>query len=349
MSVWWNKISSAAAIINDTIANISEERSVILSLPHDVPEYEYLQERIYDGLRTCNRSFRCLNGDDISAPAEYFYFEDGYLDDNIRMQYRPRPDETKIKFLARCDDAGFNNYLFYVKADRNAVKWVSFINEYNSSLPKRSSPHCVFMLELVGCDCQIPMRKNVEVVNWESYITSYDIEVYSMICSSELKVSAPVKRYIADLAAGLSRGRIELCHELIANGISLADNTAAVMRCTERDMHIDADEIVTDEDINKIMWMAQIKQVFPVIEDARMDYIKAHSAEIEHCLPIQSGYVTYEVPEDVEIGALCYLIVGKSIYATHQEYDALLRLRNARNRLAHIKSISFNELKEIIE
>ena len=97
------------------------------------------------------------------------------------------------------------------------------------------------------------------------------------------------------------------------------------------------------------VWKAQIKNLFPKIEAYREEFAKIYSSEIAMNLPISTSYgEEYELPEEVELGTLYYLAKNKMINISTADYSKLKCFKDARNKLAHLNSLTFNEVNDLL-
>ena len=89
--------------------------------------------------------------------------------------------------------------------------------------------------------------------------------------------------------------------------------------------------------MNHLIWLAQIKTVYPVLEEYREDFVQRHSSAIARHLPITSSYgETYDDPNDVELGTLKYMADNGMLYLSAKEYESLKTNKDARNKLSRL-------------
>ena len=70
--------------------------------------------------------------------------------------------------------------------------------------------------------------------------------------------------------------------------------------------------------------------------------------QIEKQLPIKNDCgEEYCNPNDVEVGMLLHFISSGIIKTTTKEHDLMKRLKEARNMLAHLNTIVFNDVEVI--
>lgn len=95
---------------------------------------------------------------------------------------------------------------------------------------------------------------------------------------------------------------------------------------------------------------AQIKLVFPKLENSRAELIRKYETKIQRFLPIRSsnndkiGRAT-----DLEIGQLFFVRKENraSKITEYTELEMLRKMRDARNTLAHWETLSYKQLKDL--
>ena len=160
-----------------------------------------------------------------------------------------------------------------------------------------------------------------------------------------------IKQYIAEIACCISKDDTELCGMLIENGIKLIQNpnmcVKEALKNTKSDgtsyAQIDHDEILS------CILMSQIKIIFPIIEQFRMQFIKANDSKIRKNLPVTNAFnVKIEEPNDLELSDLCSISRNYMSDFTEEEKAILIKYRNYRNMLAHNNIINWSETTKIL-
>ena len=106
----------------------------------------------------------------------------------------------------------------------------------------------------------------------------------------------------------------------------------------------------SQEEVDTLLWEAQLKYVFPLVENYRRYFVKKYYAFIKAALPINNGYGDQVmVPEEAELGNLMYLVERGGIPVSAEESMELKRYRKARNELAHMNLLSNEELCVILK
>ena len=102
--------------------------------------------------------------------------------------------------------------------------------------------------------------------------------------------------------------------------------------------------------VRAAVWEAQIKLVFPKLENFRVEIIRKYASKLQQYLPIRSSNNdTVDQAADLEIGQLFYICKENSgsRITDYAEFEMLKKMRNARNILAHWDILSYEQLKDI--
>ena len=66
-------------------------------------------------------------------------------------------------------------------------------------------------------------------------------------------------------------------------------------------------------------------------------------------LPIQAPYgEIYSDPKDVELGTLIYMAGSGALILSQNEYEKLNRYKEARNKLSHLGTLTFEEINQLL-
>lgn len=103
-------------------------------------------------------------------------------------------------------------------------------------------------------------------------------------------------------------------------------------------------------DIEMLVWEVQLKYIFPLVESYRKYFISQYNSAIKAVLPISNSYgEDVNLPEDIEIGTLSYLVRKGDITISNREHTELECYRDARNRLAHINPLCNKAVDAILK
>ena len=190
----------------------------------------------------------------------------------------------------------------------------------------------------------IVRKKNINVFSYEKEIGPYDRFTFNMLLSTEFKAGNFFKQYLAELVSNIVENDIELSAECIRYGERFISQPYETLReiCGEDYKGKSRDEIDT------AIWTTQIKLIFPLTETFRRDFIKRKEKLIRAGLPCQTGFgeTVYE-PKEAEIGLL-YFLNARDRWPLHQhEYEQLYLYHEIRNKLAHMGTLSYEQLKQL--
>ena len=124
------------------------------------------------------------------------------------------------------------------------------------------------------------------------------------------------------------------------------------LTCLEK-RHSDGSEFEFEKDENMIqhlIWLSQIKKVYPHLEEYRENFVSKHSEAILKHLPIQASYGEYYTdPKDVELGTLVYMVGSGELFLNSGEYNSLKNHKEARNKLSHLSILDIKEIRELLK
>ena len=341
--LWWSRLANSVRFIENTVDALAESRSVILNMPSDIP----WREKMFDALEEEYNS-RCgkrgIQKDDVSelkvTPGAYLLKK--HFNDAQKKGYWP--GQSIEKYMAGIKKASINNKIIFITGIKNAAaanSWHNSISEYLSNADNEN--HCVFVLVLQNAE--IKAHGNYEIINYGDYVSGYDTLMLCLTILSSERCTDDARQYIAEIANEISCGNAEIASILAKSGIELACNPDSVTRRA----YADAKTGVCDlpDKVNRGVWKAQVKHVFPKLEDYRRELIGEYTKEIQACLPItgSDGEKVHEAV-DVEIGQLVYLAKSYNLLPK-DKYDRLIKMRNVRNRLAHGDPVEFDMLEEL--
>ena len=140
-------------------------------------------------------------------------------------------------------------------------RWAEFVRQYEKAARRADlDRQAMFLLEYAGPAREIPGLEPVRYALGE-----YDCHVFCLEAAGELEGPDWLRQYMAELALRLGGGDPERCAALLAVGEALARDplTAAA----------DLPDPMEREDAESAVRRAQIVQVFPVLEEYRMELI----------------------------------------------------------------------------
>ena len=127
-------------------------------------------------------------------------------------------------------------------------------------------------------------KKGVSKIAYDKEITRFDTYTFCTLAVSGRKLPDFLKNYLAGLAAEVCGSDVELCAECIRRGNyflkepydTIKSIAGSAIRSDGTAFSIRLEEPV----INRLIWKAQLKIVFPVIEDYRGSFVEKYHREI---------------------------------------------------------------------
>ena len=346
--IWWNQVTNAVKFVTDIKDSLLEEKSIILRYSNGMPWRNQLEETIVETVKLQNAEKKFVNITNVDNPGEYLLKE--FCKKEKRAEYRPT--KGYAKFFAESENIVLHDRYLWVRIDDSSCfdKWMTFVSEYIKERRKNENS-AVFILEWVG-NGQISVKKGIKVFSFDDYIGEYDRIVFAVLASSGIKEIPFIKTYIAELVANVVGNDIELCAECIQHYKEFLEDPLAFIKKTMREkVKSDGTCYIYDKDyeeVNHLIWLAQIKTVYPHLEEYREDFVQKHAGYISRQLPIQTSYGdTYTDPKDVELGTLMYMAGSGCLTLSTVEYKKLEMYKEARNKLSHLKTLTIKEINDL--
>lgn len=348
--VWWNHITRAHKFFEDIVKTAVEGNSILLSLPGSVPWKETLIEMIGERLQLENPKNFFQR---ISCPQKDVgqYLLEAYCKKEIRSKYRY--GMSYAQFLGACQETVLNDRYVWVAdiSKEKSEEWLEFIVEYNKSVVNKTP--AVFILEINEEGMERKAKKGIKTIAFNKNIGEYDKYAFCALASSETKCKEYLKSYLAELVSILCSEDVELCAACVENGAEfLKAPYQTIQKVIQNNLRSNGENYQFDkneDEIHNLIWEAQLKVAFPLIEKYRKNIISRYRQVIAKELPIRNGYgQSIKEPEEVEIGVLYYLIGKSSVKISEKEYEEIETYRNARNHLAHMKILDLGVMEQIL-
>lgn len=205
--VWWTHIIKAHKFEEDIVKAAAEGKSVLLSLPENVPWKNTLLDMVEEQLKQENykNAFEY-----VECPKEEpgLFLLNNYCRREKRSSYRY--GISYAEFLGKCQDIVLNDRYIWVHdipQDR-CEEWLDFVTEYNKNV-KDKTP-AIFILEVHGFYGRSP--KGIQKLVFDQAITAYDRFAFCALAASDSNTCREYLRpYLAELVSTVCRDDIELC------------------------------------------------------------------------------------------------------------------------------------------
>ena len=258
------------------------------------------------------------------------------------------------QFLGKCQETVLNDRYVWVSdiPDEKVTKWLDFVSEYQKNVQDKTPG--IFILEVHHDVMNRKSKKGIRSLGFEQNIGAYDKYAFCALASSETNCKEFLRPYLAEAVASVCGDDVELCAVCVAKGMEFLNAPyETIQKVTEDLVRSDGERYCfskSQEEVDTLLWEAQLKYVFPLVENYRRYFVKKYYDFIKAALPINNGYGDQVmVPEEAELGNLMYLVERGGIPVSAEESMELKRYRKARNELAHMNLLSNEELCVILK
>lgn len=173
-----------------------------------------------------------------------------------------------------------------------------------------------------------------------------------MLAASSIKKSAISKEYLVELVSNIAGRDMELAAQCIRKYREFLNEPYVILqRITEQGCRSNGESFENqfrEEEVKKQIWKAQIKIIFPLIEEFRGHFVNKYKEQIERQLPIPYAYgEEFTEVDEVEVGTLYFMACNEKLHISSEDYYKLKMFREARNHLAHLCILSDQEMEDI--
>lgn len=346
--IWWNQVTNAVQFVSQITDALLNEKSIVLNYSENMPWHDFFEETVRETVKQGNSEKKFEDVINVDKPGDYILKE--FCKPEKRAQFRP--SKGYAKFLAESNDIVLHDRYLWVKISSEAMlnEWAAFVSDYIKARDKNSNS-AVFILDWNGTS-QVSGKKGLKTFSFDEFIGDYDRVVFAMLASSSVKERPFVQTYTAELVSQVVENDIELCAACLRNSKRfLADPYKEIKRITEFEKRSDGTTHSFSKNADEVehaVWLAQIRTIYPIIEEYREVFVSKYSKAISAQLPITSSYgEEYKDPQDVEIGTLKFMADNGNLTISTGEYEKLKRFKDARNKLSHLNSLSMDEINEL--
>ena len=349
--IWWNHIIKAHAFLENIVKEAAGGHSLLLTLPDSVPWKSTFLDLIREQLLMENPKNKL---EVIECPEEEpgEFILQKYCKRETRAKYRY--GVSYAQFLGKCQETVLNDRYVWVSdiPDEKVTKWLDFVSEYQKNVQDKTPG--IFILEVHHDVMNRKSKKGIRSLGFEQNIGAYDKYAFCALASSETNCKEFLRPYLAEAVASVCGDDVELCAVCVAKGMEFLNAPyETIQKVTEELVRSDGERYCfskSQEEVDTLLWEAQLKYVFPLVENYRRYFVKKYYDFIKAALPINNGYGDQVmVPEEAELGNLMYLVERGGIPVSAEESMELKRYRKARNELAHMNLLSNEELCVILK
>ena len=334
--IWWEDLNGPRRFLGEAAEKLSCGKSVVLCLPNRVPFEKSMRDVLEKLLLKGTQSIKVVDAEKISSePQEYVLKE--FCDD--KDGFRPFNKGAYAEFLAKRTGIALNSSCIWIRnaSPAQVEKWFSFIADYQNFLGGKRGG--VFLLE-AGED--FTAKSGVEILSYADKISGYDSFAFNIFAAADFgNKNRLMKQYLAELVSALTEGDVEFGAACIAASDDFLKNPEEFFSNILWEGKFTSGK--STDDIEHAIWSTQLKLIFPLVETFRRNFIRRYEEQIKNTPPY------YSAPEEVEIGQLYGLFNQRRWLIGESDGDDLEMYREVRNKLAHLGTLSFEELQKIFE
>jgi len=199
----------------------------------------------------------------------------------------------------------------------------------------------------------------LSIVSWDGFLDRLDMDLYAAILVGN-RLTGLAKQITIAIASEIGGGDPELVGFLARLELEQLLSPLDILRtfATERMWEtnsqrnewwtgkvcqLDCEQVENSallalqgrqDEIQQLIWRAEVRTLFPVIEYYRQKYVKQYARLLT---PYNDGYEVYDVP-NLEIGALRWQL-SRRPGIDFGDLSLINDLKNARNALAHLRVV----------
>lgn len=345
--LWWSRLVNSVRFLDDIQDALTKNRSVLLLFDTDIPWQDIMIETVERRLseHIGSKSFDVFDVSQVKSPGTYLM--ERYCSREERKKYWPTTHGSPEKFLAQNRATPLNKRYVCLRGIRpqQINEWTASVAEYLKNCDS-AQEHGVFILIAECAGVSVP--KPIKAFKYGDYVTDYDCMMLCLTMVSDLSCSRAEKMYLCEVASNIAHNQVEFAALLVSEKLALLHNPVAVTENVYRENGIKATNL--QETVRMAVWEAQIKLVFPKLENFRAEIIRKYETKLQQFLPIRSSNNDkIERAVDLEIGQLFYVCKENrtSKITEYAEFELLRKMRDARNTLAHWEPLSYEKLKDL--
>lgn len=339
--LWWTRLVNSVRFLDDIKDELMDKKSVMLCFDDDIPWCDIMIDTLEQQIPflTETHAFEIHNAAKIKEkPGEYLFNK--YISEHERI-HDYWITQTHEEFIGKNENTPLHHRALCITgiSTENAADWVKTVNDYLENC--NTDEHGVFILIVQGAS---PISsKHIETIKYSDYVTDYDCLMLCMTVLSSEKCNSIQKQYVSEIASNIAKNNIEIAGVLASEGYKLAispfKTTSAALHCY--DIRI----ANLSERVKSGVWEAQIKLVFPRLEEFRCKLAQKYDAKLKSHLPITSSSgERVDKVSDLELGQLYFICSSNRNILQKYEFEMLKKMRETRNLLAHQNTLTIDQL-----
>lgn len=364
---WWANITGAHLVISKIVEALTENCTVIIDIPVDLPWRHQMRSSAED-------EFRKLSGisdtiievvdatDDVPvdvAPGR-FLLDRFAQNKEVRNGYRERSQRSIQEYII--ENTVLKNRIIWVKGMLNSQvsDWLSFCRDYNSN----NEENGLFVLEIQGGVHK--QDNNMRSIRLLECISNYDVQLFSSFIVEEKSALSNVwRRYlstataiICDIDAEIASHLLEIIDPKKQSPLDIIMEMASWQEYSVRGADDESNHIFmhcrnnNKKELEQRLWKAQVQVLFPLIEMERIKIIESYYRELQTTIEqkhIEQYGEKITKPIQLELGTLCFLMNRYSCIRDKDARERISFLHKCHNHLAHAHCCSTSEVCELLD
>ena len=347
--IWWDSVPKARAFIERLVDDMIQEKSLLLHTNHGIPWESSCIQIIRTNVQQQNsfRNFETLDGS--GEPGNILLQK--FCSPEKRAMYRPA--KGYARFFAENDDIVLHErYIWVTIPSSDALeRWSRFVSEY-CTYRSKGKTKAVFILQWHG-RLERERKRGIQIHSFDEAIDEYDCTVFTTMAASSISIPRLIQCYLAELASTVLQNDIELSAACLQRYREFLENpSGTIQQLLVEEQRSNGQPFEFEESpqaIDKKIWRAQVRAIYPYLEEYREQFVQKYWNAIDACLPIEAPYgECYTSPNDVGLGTLLHMANENQVLISQQEYEMLKYFRNARNKLSHLDVLSMEEINKLL-
>lgn len=340
--LWWETVGSCRKYIEDIEAAVRAQSSVVIPVNQSFPWIESFEGILkeYFTITNPSRQYEEYSFEDSCSAWEFL--RDNYCSNERRLEFR-KGVSNPGQFLAQTEGLTMNSRIIRISGipECKINEWKNLIHDYTKAM-KKDSMHASFILEVSleqGSNINATVA-GLKVFDLTKYVSSYDAYTFSALIAAAQPSLGQERAYYTDLAYQLCGNNIMAMETLAQHPQELLKNPV--------DYTLPFIPELSDAMARKAVWKTQIRQIFPILEEFRVNIIDQYRKDLKALLLVANDLDQDTKDEnELEIGSI-YFLNGKDHFIDYVNYQRLEVAHDARNNLAHLKTVEYQQVKEIL-
>lgn len=355
--LWWETLAGPSRLCHEICEGLLENKHILIEDAHQIPwkpelRDDYCNPRITGAY--ANADIVLLNDKDIatdgSSIGQYLLNKCTCVSANVKSSYRASSGKTIEQFLI--EKRALTNKVYWVKDIhfKRMGEWISFLTKFNGE----GIHDGLFVLEHSAHHVN-HLPPNVKQVLFCELVHSYDY--YTFCCQLTLRFSDVTSFIYHKYSSTLL---YNLCEMNTKTMIGILENCIHTLINKEPKDFLPFfhNQIIDEPLIISRIWKTQIQELFPILENGRIEFIERYKSELMNawnnpsCSSIRENRngEQREGIYDLEIADLRYLIKSRKIHVpSKNDRNKIELIYNSRNKLAHHSLCSPEEVSIILD